>query len=246
MASINHYPARTQEQVFNCSVDAMVHGREPGFPYLAAFMAEYEDLQNKNRSNFIFNFQAKYPIYVRWTIPDGRETPEPDFYMFVRGEDSAREVLNWDHYYWGTPSSTGTILEHAYIHNLVLSSNDDFTGRGALEGGIRSVIENGVDKLVIPDRNVSIVNEGEHLGACFSMFYNNYAIVMNKDSALPTTEEVSPSGYVGRFTTMVTEVYLSGSRYYGSYANGAYGDYRVIYNTPFATMEEWFQYCKTH
>lgn len=244
MASINHYPARTQEQVFNCSVEANVHGREPGFPYLAVLTYDFVDTNNYSR--LITYFQSAYPFYVKWAYWGGSSEypPDPSLYAFARGEDSIRANINWLHH--DDAPGGSTVLSDAYLRNCIVSMSDDFQNSSSFGGyGIESRRENNEDVLVLPSR-YTLIDEGEHLGVPRRYAFESNCIVLNKDSTISASEEVSPSGYIGRHCTIVNQVNSTSTGYGAAYSNGYYGDYRVIYGEAFADIYEWFNWCKTH
>lgn len=216
-------------------------------PYLAVLMSSWSEADG-TRMRGVTTFQSAYPFYVRWIRISYMETPQPNLYTFVRGHNSVRATMNWDNYK-GSQSSDTSILPHAYLHNCVVACSDTFTGNsGSIGAGIESYIQNGQDLIRWGTSSYSayteIINEGEHLGA--SRIVAGTVGLLKQSSTIPSAEDVPSSGYAGTWMRTIAAVHLINNRYSNSYLSGIYGDYRVINTIPFATMEEWLTWCKTH
>lgn len=235
MASINHYPPRSQEQVFNCMAEANVIGREGDLQYMLVRMVDWQEGGDSVKGQTVF--RSAFPFYVYWTANG------PQFYGFVRGEDSLEVRTNWDNFVDMSDPPDSRALEHAYLHNCVTKCSDAFSGMGSAGVSVGSTIVDGVDTLQASSTYTTIVDEGEHLGAIRA--YAGSVILLHGNSTLPTDPEVAP--ITGPITIrMSIASILVNNRYYGNYLTGPYGDYRIVYGKSFSSIQEWFQYCKTH
>lgn len=237
-------------QFMSCTAEATVHGREPGYPYLAVLMNDWDDSMDGgivygDNTHGIVYIQSAYPFYVYWYMISQSDTPQPHLMTFARGEKTAKVTLNWDNYKGPNHSGDSSALPHAYLHNCVVEYSDAFDGNaGSIGYGVESYIENGVDKIRLPSDYATIVNEGEHLGA--SRIVAGTVGLYKSTSRLPSDPEVSPSGYAGTWMRTIALVHCINNHYSNNYISGKFGDYRIIYNKPFSSMQEWFDWCKTH
>lgn len=216
-------------------------------PYLAVLMSEWEE-PDGNRTRGVTYFQSAFPFYVRWIKISNIETPQPNLYTFVRGQNSVRAIMNWDNYK-GNGSGDPDALPHAYLHNCIVDCSDTFSGNsGSIGSGIESYIENGEDKIRWGSSSYSsyatIVEEGDHLGA--SRIVAGTVGLLKQSSTIPSAQDIPSSGYVGTWMRTIALVHCINNRYSNNYLSGVYGDYRVIKTKAFSSMEEWLTWCKTH
>ncbi|MBR6849994.1 MAG: hypothetical protein IKM88_07155 [Lachnospiraceae bacterium] len=218
-------------------------------PYSVVLFSRWEDIDNGFRwyAECSAYYYSAFPFFVRW-VDNGSGIPVPRIYTFARGNSSVRVETHWENHANPNRTHDTNALDDAYVRNQIVDYGDNFSGNiGTAYSTFRSRQDNGVDNYSSTPIYCTIVNEGEHLGSYLNQASSVY--MLKQDSTIPSEEEVSPVGYQGIYIRMAI-LQIPPRNGTGNYSQlfytGPYGDYRVINNKSFATMEEWLTWCKTH
>lgn len=215
-------------------------GTDPDRPYMWTWFAdlvlEGSGPDDRRQTKASITFQSSFPPYIQ------REGDIDSVCGFVRGENSCRVTFYWENWNaWGE-LHPDTYLPHAYMKGCVVDYTDNWTNNIRSFGTEPlSRYEDGDDILDLygtSSQYARIVEEGTHLGAPRNK--GGSTLFFRQGSVL----EDLPSGTNVRHCMGVATPHRNGYYSYDYWTTAT--NYRVIHGKAFSSMEEWFQYCKTH
>ena len=243
MASINHYPAHTPEQVFTCEATAEVIGRTGNLPYLITVFYDYTDVEELSHGLLSISVQCKYPPYVE-TNQDGHSAVS----LYGDGYDNFRMHVSW------RLDDTSGVEGNApycylnpvtiFVRDLVDSAFTLYTGRitsGESGYGLYYALE--------PIEDFPHVVDDSTIGQTVIEKYGgyNYCVVFGTAVGRVLTKNstwTNPTASEERVVTHVKPRPDHTSYFYSSKI--VYLDSRVIYGESFSSGAEWLAWCKAH
>ena len=238
-----------EQDIYMDAVQLKCVGIPSGKPYMLVLLADRQSTSFGYReSNKVMTYYySAFPFYVQWVMQNN--LPYPRIYTFARGSSSLRAVMNFDLNLDPNRTYDTNSLDHAYCHNLILEYGDGFdTNSASAPSTIRTKMDHNVDVIPTLADWCTLIDEGEHLGSATSQAGS--VSILKQNSTIPS-EEVIPTPADTKFRTQ-RSVWAcfpprSGTGDYSfNYDNTKYADYRIINNKSFATIEDWFLWCKTH
>ena len=249
MASINHYPAHTPEQVFTCEATAEVIGRTQGLPYLTTIFCDYVDLENTSHGLLTINVQSKYPAFASQSAQD-----KPAISFYADGYDNFRLHVSWKL----TDNSTMEhIVPYCYLDPItifvrnIIEQGAYTIGTGLIQSGLSGT---GLKYADEPIESYPHVVDDTTIGQLVVEKYGGYNYVRVVVNAFGRILKKT-----SQWTTPATDSDLSEKRvvthirsreddpttfFYSSRILDF--DYRIIYGESFSSGAEWLAWCKAH